>query len=56
MKVDRSRLPELVLEHPGATLVELRERLGIQCGLSTICTALKELGLSFGLLGSIRGC
>ena len=46
MKVDRSCLPEVVLERPGATLVELRERPGIQCGLSTIFTALRELGLS----------
>ncbi len=47
IKVDRSCLAELVHEHPDATLAELRERLGIRCGLSTIWNALNELGLSF---------
>ncbi len=46
LKVDRSRLAELVREQPDATLAELRERLGIECGLSTISVVLKELGLS----------
>ncbi len=47
IKVDRARLAELVREHPDATLVELREFLGVECALSTLCGALKELGLSF---------
>jgi len=46
-KVDRARLAELVREDPDATLMELRERLGVACGLSTICVALKKLGFSF---------
>lgn len=47
IKVDRQRLAELVHEHPDATLVELRELLGVACALSTISEALKVLGLSF---------
>ncbi len=47
IKVDRARLGELVREHPDATLAELRELLGVECGLSTLSEALKELGLSF---------
>jgi transposase len=44
--VDRQQLAALVREHPDATLAELRELLGVQCALSTLCMALKELGLS----------
>ncbi len=47
IKVDRARLGELVREHSDATLAELRELLGVECGLSTLSEALKELGLSF---------
>jgi transposase len=47
IKVDRSRLAELVREDPDATLVEIRERLGVACAISTICVALKKMGLSF---------
>jgi transposase len=46
-KVDRARLAELVREHPDATLAELRELLGVECVLSTLSGALKDLGLSF---------
>ena len=46
-KVDRVQLAELVREHPDATLLELRDLLGLECAESTICMALKELGLSF---------
>lgn len=46
-KVDRARLAELVKEDPDATLMELRQRLNVECGLSTICMALKELKLTF---------
>jgi transposase len=46
-KVDRSQLAELVGDRPDATLAELRESLGVQCALSTICVALKKLGFSF---------
>lgn len=47
VKVDRNRLLELVHADPDATLLELRERMGVSCALSTICGALKKLGLSF---------
>jgi transposase len=47
IKVNRARLAELVREHPDATLGELRDLLGVQCATTTICVALKELGLSF---------
>jgi transposase len=47
VKVDRARLAELVREQPDATLAELRDRLGVKCAISTICMALKELGLTF---------
>ena len=42
-----ARLVELVREQPDATLTELRERLGVACAISTVCMALKRLGLSF---------
>jgi transposase len=53
-KIDRERLAQLVSEQPDATLKELRERLGIQCAESAICTALKKLGLSFKKRRSTR--
>jgi transposase len=53
-KIDRERLAQLVTEQPDATLRELRERLAIQCGESTICTVLKKLGLSFKKRRSMR--
>jgi transposase len=46
-KIDRARLAELVRAQPDATLAELRQRLGVVCALSAICTALKKLRLSF---------
>ncbi len=45
--VDRARLAALVEQDPDATLLELRERLGARCALSTICSALRELKLTF---------
>jgi transposase len=54
IKVDRVRLLELVREDPDATLPELRERLGVACAISTICVALKRLGLSFKKRRSTR--
>ena len=45
--VDRGQLAALVREHPDATLAELREYLGVACALSTVCMALKKMGLSF---------
>lgn len=45
--VDREQLAALVRKHPDATLAELRDRLGVRCALSTLCMALKKMGLSF---------
>lgn len=44
--VDRDQLVQLVRVHPDATLAELRDYLGVQCALSTLCMALKKMGLS----------
>ena len=54
IKVDRTRLRELVCEHPDATLMELRDRLGVSCAITTICVALKKLGFSFKKRRSTR--
>lgn len=53
-KVDRVRLMELVRGQPDATLMELRERLGIKCAISTISVALKKLGWTFKKRSSTR--
>lgn len=53
-KIDRARLAELVRRQPDATLEELRERLGVVCAISAVCTALKKLGLSFKKRRSMR--
>lgn len=52
--VDRAQLAALVRKHPDATLAELREYLGVQCALSTLCMALKKMGLSFKKKRSMR--
>jgi transposase len=52
--VDREQLASLVREHPDATLAELRVLLGVQCALSTLCKALKQMGLSFKKKRSMR--
>jgi transposase len=52
--VDREQLASLVHEHPDATLAELRTLLGVECALSTLCQALKQLGLSFKKKRSMR--
>ncbi len=44
--IDRARLAQLVEQQPDATLIELRERLGIDCSLGAICLALKGLQLT----------
>lgn len=44
---DRARLAELVAADADATLAELRERLGVQCALSAIWTALDRLHITF---------
>ena len=52
--VDRGQLAALVGQHPDATLAELREYLGVPCALSTLCMALKKMGLSFKKKRSMR--
>jgi transposase len=47
IKVDREKLARLVSEQPDATLKELWDRLGVRCAQSTICHALKAIGMSF---------
>lgn len=47
IKIDPLRLGELVAARPDATLKELRDGLGVVCGESAICMALKRLKLSF---------
>jgi transposase len=46
-KIDRTRLAELVSQQPDATLVELRDRLGVSVTPWAICKALRELKLSY---------
>src|SRR5271154_1806516 len=45
-KIDRDRLAELVRQDPDATLVQLRDRLGVAVTLWSICKALRELKLT----------
>ncbi len=52
--VDRAQLASLVRKHPDATLAELRTMLGVQCALSTLCEALKQMGFSFKKKRSMR--
>lgn len=53
-KIDRQLLAELVQQQPDATLVELRDRLGISVTLWAICKALRELKLSYKKSRSVR--
>lgn len=53
-KIDRDRLRELVRNQPDATLVELRERLGVSCSLSSLWAALDKLRLTFKKKRSTR--
>ena len=46
-KIDRDRLAALVNEQPDATLVELRDRLGVAVTPWAVGKALRELGLTF---------
>lgn len=46
-KIDRGRLAALVAEQPDATLVELRDRLGVSVTPWAICKALRELELTY---------
>lgn len=47
VKVDRDRLARLVEQQPDATLSELRDKLGVECSISAVWRALRDLGLSF---------
>lgn len=42
----QTRLLELVRQHPDATLAELRQQLGVVCGLTTIHRALQRHGIT----------
>lgn len=46
-RFDREQLRALVDQHPDATLVELRDRLGVNVTPWSICKALRALGLTF---------
>jgi len=46
IKVDTTQLRSLVRAQPDATLKELSQRLGVTCGESTLCMALKRMKLS----------
>lgn len=46
-KIDRSRLAELVAQQPDATLVELRDRLGVAVTPWAVGKALQQLRLSY---------
>jgi transposase len=46
-KIDRDRLAELVGQDPDATLVQLRDRLGVAVTPWAICKVLQQLKLTF---------
>jgi transposase len=46
-KIDRQQLKQLATQQPDATLVELRDRLGVNVTPWAIGKALRELGLTF---------
>ncbi len=54
IKIDMQRLAELVQQQPDATMLELRDRLGVECTESAICLALKRLDLTFKKRRSMR--
>lgn len=54
VKIDMPRLAALVHEQPDATMLELRDRLGVECSESAICLALKRLDLTFKKRRSMR--
>lgn len=47
IKIDMDRLAELVREQPDATLLELRDRLGVECSESAMSLAVRRLGFTF---------
>ena len=46
-KIDRAKLQQLVAADPDATLVELRDRLGVACAPTAIWMALAALKITF---------
>lgn len=48
--IDRVQQAKLVEQKPDCTLAELRELLGVDCALSTLCLAVKGMRL----MGRIR--
>ncbi len=46
-KIDRGRLAALAKAQPDATLVELRDRLGVEVTAWAVGKALRELGLTY---------
>ncbi len=46
-KIDRDKLAALVEQFPDATLVELRDKLGIECSPSAIWMALDAMRITF---------
>lgn len=46
-KIDREQLAELVKQHPDATLIELRDKLGVDCSLTSIWMALDAMRITF---------
>lgn len=46
-KIDREKLAALIKADPDATLVELRDRLGVACAPTTIWMALDAMKISF---------
>lgn len=53
-KIDRERLAQLVQEQPDATLVEPRDRLGVDVTPWAISKALRELKLTYKKSRSMR--
>ncbi len=43
----KTQLRQFVTDHPDATLMEIKERLGLDVSLSTVDRWLRKLGLSF---------
>ncbi len=44
---DRRQLARLVAQRPDATLAELRDRLGVQCSLVAIWSALRQVKITY---------
>ncbi len=53
-KIDRDQLQQLVAAYPDATLLELRDRLGVDCAPTTIWMALAALKITFKKKRSTR--